>query len=84
MKNMESVTYKVVIEPLEEGRFGVEVPALPGCITWGRTYEDAVAMAKEAIEAYLLSLLKHNQRIPVEKTEAPVTLGISVRVPAHA
>jgi predicted RNase H-like HicB family nuclease len=82
MATMESVTYKVVIEPLPEGGYGVEVPALPGCLTWGRTYEQAVAMAKEAIEVYLESLIKHGSSIPVERAKARVTLGISVPLPS--
>jgi predicted RNase H-like HicB family nuclease len=29
------------------------VPALPGCHTWGETYEHLIEMLKEAIEAWL-------------------------------
>jgi predicted RNase H-like HicB family nuclease len=56
--------YKVVIESGEDGWLVVTVPALPGCITQGKTVEEALRNAKEAIEAYLESLEKDNQPIP--------------------
>ena len=43
---------KVVLEPVEEGDYTVYVPSLPGCISAGDTYEDAVENIKEAIEVY--------------------------------
>jgi predicted RNase H-like HicB family nuclease len=33
----------------------VIVPSLPGCVTYGDTIEEAIEMAKEAIELYLES-----------------------------
>jgi predicted RNase H-like HicB family nuclease len=56
--------YRVVIEPGEDGWFVVTVPALPGCITQGKTVEEAEKNAKEAIEAYLESLIKRHKKIP--------------------
>lgn len=58
--------YTVVFESAEEGGFVVTVPALPGCVTEGDTFEEANAMAKDAIECYLGSKLKHNESIPEE------------------
>ncbi len=40
----------------EEGGYTVLVPALPGCITYGETVDEAIAMAKEAIEVYIEEL----------------------------
>ena len=54
----------VITEPGEDGDCVVHLPALPGCITQGRTEDDARANAKEAIEASLESLRKHNRPIP--------------------
>ena len=56
--------YTVIIEPGEAVYSVVHVSALPGCITRGRTEDEARANAKEAIEAYLESLRKHAQPIP--------------------
>ena len=43
-----AMTYTVVLEPDEEGRgYTVRVPALPGCITEGRSREEALAAVAE-------------------------------------
>jgi len=44
---------KVVLEPQEEGGYTVYVPSLPGCISEGDTYEEALRNIKEALELYL-------------------------------
>lgn len=72
--------YNIIIEPGEDGWLVVTVPALPGCVTQGRTLEEAVQNAKEAIEAYLESLIKHHQPIPdpdavrIEEVEVAVSV----------
>lgn len=48
--------YDVVLIPEDEGGFSVTVPDLPGVYTQGETRDEALAMAKEAIEVYLDSL----------------------------
>ena len=58
--------YTVILVPEEESGYSVEVPALPGCYTQGETREEAIAMAKEAIELYLESCKAHNEPIPQE------------------
>jgi predicted RNase H-like HicB family nuclease len=43
----------VIIEKDEAGYYVAEVPALPGCFSQGKTYEEAIANIKEAIEGWL-------------------------------
>jgi predicted RNase H-like HicB family nuclease len=43
----------VVIEQDEAGYYVAEVPALPGCLSQGKTYEEAISNVKEAIEGWL-------------------------------
>jgi predicted RNase H-like HicB family nuclease len=43
----------VVIEQDEAGYFTAEVPALPGCLSQGKTREEAIANIKEAIAGWL-------------------------------
>jgi len=43
----------VIVEKDEAGYYVVEVPALPGCFSQGKTYEEAIANIKEAIEGWL-------------------------------
>ncbi|HKZ46356.1 MAG TPA: type II toxin-antitoxin system HicB family antitoxin [Thermodesulfobacteriota bacterium] len=43
----------VIIEKDEAGYYVAEVPALPGCLSQGKTYEEAMTNIKEAVEAWL-------------------------------
>jgi antitoxin HicB len=55
-------TYTVVLRPEPEGGFTVRVPALPEIVTYGE--DEALAMAKEAIELCLLSRSELGEDIP--------------------
>ena len=82
---MEPITYTIELVPLEDGGFSVTVPALPGCVTWGESFDHAVEMAREAIELWLEELQEHGEPIPEERAAArPVKLGIQVHRPAMA
>ena len=80
---MKTYAYTVHIEPAEEGGFVVSVPALPGCVTQGENYEEALAMAHEAIEGFLEALVKAGQPIPEEPIATPVDTVIQVKSPAE-
>jgi antitoxin HicB len=56
--------YRVVIEPDEDGVFVAECPALPGCISQGKTRAEALANIKDAMTGYLASLKKHGEPVP--------------------
>ena len=43
--------YRVIIEQDEDGVCVAEVPALPGCISQGRTRAEVLKNIQEAIEA---------------------------------
>jgi predicted RNase H-like HicB family nuclease len=43
----------IVLEPSNEGGYTVFAPSLPGCISEGDTYEEAIRNIKEAVELYL-------------------------------
>jgi predicted RNase H-like HicB family nuclease len=66
------VKYRVLVEPDEDGVYVAEVPALPGCISQGRTRTEAIANIKEAIAAYLESLNAHGDPIPPPISEEVV------------
>src|SRR5580692_7851480 len=61
---MKTLTYRIHLAPEREGGYTVTVPALQGCVTWGRDYEHAIQMAREAIELYVGSLAHDGCRIP--------------------
>lgn len=56
--------YRVFIQPDEDGVFVAECPSLPGCVSQGRTREEALANIQEAISGYIASLKKHGDAIP--------------------
>lgn len=64
------ITYTIVLEPMEEGGFLVHVPALPEVVTCGDTEEEALAMAKDAIQLVLESRREMGDDIPVEAGKA--------------
>ena len=69
-------------DPDETG-FWVDVPALPGCVTQGETYEEALANAQEAIQLYLEGLVEEGLAIPEERPKRPpAKVVMSVRLPA--
>jgi len=43
----------LIIEQDEAGYYIAEVPALPGCLSQGKTHEEALTNIKEAIEGWL-------------------------------
>lgn len=45
--------FKVLISEGEDGWFVVECPSLPGCVSQGRTIEEAVENIKDAIQGCL-------------------------------
>ena len=59
-------TYSIVLEPMEEGGFLVHVPALPEVVTGGDSEDEALAMAREAIELVLESRRERGEDIPVD------------------
>ena len=74
------LSYTLEITRDEDG-YLANFPALPGCSTSGRTYEDAVKHAEEAIVGYLQALQLNGEEIPVEQKSAPVSLGLMVDFP---
>ncbi len=68
--------YRILIEQDEDGRFVAECPALPGCISQGKTRKEAVANIQDAIEGYIGSLKKHNEPIPPPIEEEIIEVAV--------
>ncbi len=45
--------YTVILEKDEDGIYVASVPALPGCISDGKTVEEALANIREAIQGFI-------------------------------
>ena len=63
---------EVIIYPGEDGYWIAECPSLPGCISQGKTREEAIENIKEAIRGYIYALREDNLPIPEEKFETLV------------
>lgn len=76
-KKVKIYEYTAVFQPAFEGGYTVTVPALPGCISEGDTFEEAFANIKEAMELYLEEL-RPKEDFPSEDRAviAPVKIKI--------
>jgi antitoxin HicB len=68
--------FNIVLRPEPEGGFTAIVPALPGCVTYGRTLAEAKSMAKDAISGYIESLKKHGEPIPTDDDTLVASLDL--------
>jgi antitoxin HicB len=81
-KNMQQTpqvgeySFTILIEPNEPDGYLVTCPALPGLVTEGDTLDEAYAMAQDAVQGYLISLIKHGEPIPQDKIMMPVRVKI--------
>ena len=77
---MRTLSYRITLRKEPEGGYTVLVPALPGCITYGKTVEGAIEMARDAINGYIESLIEDGEAIPVEED----LIECRLTVEAHA
>ena len=78
---MKFYSFQIVIEkePEDEGYYAYS-PTLPGCLSNGRTIDEAKQNIREAIQQHLASMLAHSQKIP--QTEKVVHIEeLTVGVP---
>jgi antitoxin HicB len=68
--------FRVVIAQDEDGVFIAQCPALPGCVSQGKTRKEAEANVKEAIQGYIESLRNHDEPIPPPITEEIIDIAI--------
>ncbi len=52
------------LQPEPEGGYTISVPSLPGCISYGRTFEEAIEMIKDAMEGWLAVAREEGVPIP--------------------
>ena len=73
---MDALNYRILLRKEPEGGYTVTVPSLPGCVTYGDTIDEAIVMAKEAIELYIESLQELGEEIPTEEDVLEYTLTV--------
>ncbi len=61
---------QVIIYPGEDQYWVAECPSLPGCLSQGRTREDAISNIREAIQEYIIALEEDHLPVPPDRFEA--------------
>ena len=60
---------QVVIYPGEDNYWIAECPSLPGCVSQGRTKEEAISNIREAIQGYVSALEEDKLPVPPKNFE---------------
>ena len=63
---MRTLGYRITLRKEPEGGYTVQVPALPGCVTYGKTVEEAIEMSRDAITGYVDSLIEDGESVPLQ------------------
>lgn len=72
--------YPAIFNRAEEGGYNISFPDFPGCVTFGKNFEEAEKKAKEILELWVEELVVNKEEIPVKKFR-PIINEISVAVP---
>jgi len=78
MNTTQILNYRIILRMEQEGGYTVTVPSLPGCVTYGKSIEQAIEMAKEAITLYIESLKKHKEDIPTDDSTFEYNLKVGI------
>lgn len=60
---------QVIIYPGQDGYWVAECLTLPGCVSQGKTREEAIYHIREAIDAYIVALAEDGLPVPEERFE---------------
>jgi len=71
--------YTVIVESGRESGYVAICPALPGCVSQGRTKRETLKNIKEAIEIYIEALLEDGLPVPVEQGRETVEVEVVAR-----
>ena len=72
----QKMKYTIIIEKGRESGFVAYAPALKGCVSQGKTKEEALRNIKEAMEAYIEALLEDGLPVPTEVGKDTVELEV--------
>lgn len=72
-----TIRFRVLVSQEEDGMFVAECSNLPGCVSQGKTHDEAITNIRDAIEGYLASLQKHGEPIPPSIHEEIVEVNLS-------
>lgn len=73
-------SYFAVFDPAEEGGYNVSFPDFPGCVTFGKNFEEAREKAEEILELWLEELAFQKQKFRI-RTRRPIIDEVKVILP---
>lgn len=73
------MTYTVIIEKGRESGFVARCPVLRGCVSQGKTRREALKNLKEAMTAYIETLVEDGIMVPTELEKDIVDVEIIAR-----
>ena len=81
-KNIQQnvASYFAVFEPAEEGSYNVSFPDFPGCVTFGKNFEEAKEKAKEVLGLWIEELVAENATIPLHPAR-PIIDQVNIALP---
>ena len=68
------MTFSVTIDRDEDGQWFAECPSVPGCISQGRTREEALANVRDALAQCLEVRAERGMPLTIETHEVEVTI----------
>ncbi len=81
MSETRTYTYTVIITPDPEspGWWNAEVPALPGCLSCGQSFEETLSKIQEAMSGYIEVMLEHGETLPEDVTSVRVPVKVAAQ-----
>jgi predicted RNase H-like HicB family nuclease len=64
VKTQKIHSYFAIFDPAEEGGYSVSFPDFPGCVTFGKTFEESKEKAREMLGLWIEELEAEKQEIP--------------------
>lgn len=61
---------QILLYPGDDEFWVAECPSLPGCVSQGKTREDAILNIREAIQGYIAALEEDGLEVPEERFQA--------------
>ena len=64
MRVKKTYAFAVDFEQEDDGRWSVDIPAVPVCAAWGFTREEAMEVLQDLTQAYFKMLIEYNDPLP--------------------
>ena len=73
--------YPFTLEQDDDGSYFIQFPDLPGCMTCGKTLEEAIEMGNDAKKCWIVTALKDKAFIPEPKVVDDYPDNFKLRLP---